>query len=251
MTEKQMWKLFFEIHHGIPREGPGDTASTLRAYSCLKNLPDTPEILDIGCGPGMQTLDISSAGNGRITAIDNHTPFITGLNKKIEQHRLSDRVKALEADMFKLLFDNNSFDLIWAEGSIYNIGFEQGLNSWKRFLKANGHMAVTEVAWLKPDTPTEIENFWQKEYPAIKDVSQNLHLIENSGYRYINHFTLPESAWWDNYYAPLEKKIQEKLEQYKGNAEKTDFFNTQQYESDMYRKYSEYYGYVFYIIQKQ
>lgn len=251
MTDKQVWKLFFEIHTGIPREGPGHSQSTRRAYAGLKNLPNTPDILDIGCGPGLQTLDISFAGNGKITAIDNHAPFISALNKKIKQLGLSQRIKALKADMFKLPFEDNSFDLIWAEGSIYNIGFEQGLTAWKPLLKENGYIAVTEVSWLKQDIPAECANFWQQEYLAIKDVQQNLSIIRNAGYQNINHFTLPESAWWDNYYIPLEVKIKEKLELYNGDAEKTDFLKRQQYEIDMYHRYSEYYGYVFYIMQKQ
>ncbi len=52
-------ELFFEIHSGLPREGPGDDASTRKAFSMVPSLPASPLILDIGCGPGMQTLELS------------------------------------------------------------------------------------------------------------------------------------------------------------------------------------------------
>ena len=48
-------RFFFEIHQGLPREGPGDFDSTRRALALLGGLPERPRILDIGCGPGMQT----------------------------------------------------------------------------------------------------------------------------------------------------------------------------------------------------
>lgn len=250
MTDAQMWELFFEIHKGIPREGPGDSESTFKAYSFLGDLPNSPKILDIGCGPGMQTLDLAHAGNGIITAIDNHIPFILDLQTKIEQKELSQRVKAIEADMFNLPFEENSFDVIWAEGSIYSIGFERGLKEWKSKLASHGYLAVTEVSWLKPDTPKELLDFWEQEYPDIKTIEQNLDIIQDTGYDIITHFTLPDSTWLENYYIPLEKNIVQKLDQYKNEADKYNFFLSQQYEIDIFRKYSNFYGYVFYIMQK-
>ena len=250
MTEQQMWDLFFEIHKDIPREGPGDTESTRQAYAALKNLPDNPRILDIGCGPGMQTLDLAHAGNGIITAIDKHLPFISDLQTKIEQQGLSQRVKAMEADMNDLPFEDSSFDVIWAEGSIYSIGFERGLREWKSKLARKGYIAATEVSWLKTGAPQDLRDFWNQEYPDIKTIEQNLDIIQEAGYELVSHFTLPDSAWLDNYYTPLEKKIQQKLEQYRAEAEKIEFFKSQQYEIDIFRKYSDYYGYVFFVMQK-
>jgi hypothetical protein len=48
-----MVNVFFEVHSGLLREGPGDNESTKKAYFMLQDLPENPLILDIGCGPGM------------------------------------------------------------------------------------------------------------------------------------------------------------------------------------------------------
>ncbi|WP_425449326.1 class I SAM-dependent methyltransferase [Dethiothermospora halolimnae] len=61
--------LFFEIHNDIPREGPGDNDSTRQAISMLKDIPNNPTVLDIGCGPEMQTIEIAKNLNGKITGI--------------------------------------------------------------------------------------------------------------------------------------------------------------------------------------
>jgi ubiquinone/menaquinone biosynthesis C-methylase UbiE len=50
--------IFFEIHKDLPREGPGDNESTRKAFSMLVDLPAEPDILDIACGPGMQTIEL-------------------------------------------------------------------------------------------------------------------------------------------------------------------------------------------------
>ncbi|NVM05200.1 MAG: SAM-dependent methyltransferase, partial [Candidatus Helarchaeota archaeon] len=51
--------LIFELHTDLPREGPGSNEFTRKAFLMLKNLPQEPKILDIGCGSGMQTIEIA------------------------------------------------------------------------------------------------------------------------------------------------------------------------------------------------
>ena len=50
-------EVFWEIHSGLPREGPGDIKSTRMVRLMLKDLPRNPRILDVGCGPSMQTIE--------------------------------------------------------------------------------------------------------------------------------------------------------------------------------------------------
>jgi len=70
--------FLFTLHDGLPREGPGSTACTKKLFSFLPGLPEYPAILDIGCGSGMQTIDIARlCQKARITAVDVYPPFIT------------------------------------------------------------------------------------------------------------------------------------------------------------------------------
>ena len=75
-----MREIFFEVHSNLPRAGPGSNESTNRAFKSLKNLPAKPRILDIGCGPGMQTIELAKLSGGQIEALDNHQPFLDQLN---------------------------------------------------------------------------------------------------------------------------------------------------------------------------
>ncbi|MFC2085290.1 class I SAM-dependent methyltransferase, partial [Bacteroidota bacterium] len=233
-----------------PREGPGDFESTKKAFSLMNNHPEKPKILDIGSGPGKQTLDLAKLCNGFIYAVDLHLPYLEELNKIIRDTGLSSRVFTDQSDMNSLIYKNEYFDIIWAEGSIYIIGFENGLKSWRKYLKKNGYMAVTEVSWLKKDPPKELINFWNREYPNIKYSEENLSIIKNVGYEVIDSFVLPENAWWDDYYNNIEQKLSQLRVKYKDDKEVIEVLENEQSEIDMYRKYSSYYGYVFYIMKK-
>ena len=242
-------ELFFELHCGLPREGPGDAASTRKAFSMLTDLPDRPMILDIGCGPGMQTLDLVHLTNGRIIAVDNHQPFLDSLSAKVREQRLCDRIEVLHRDMFDLGFEEHTFDVIWAEGAISIIGFEKALRVWRELLRGRGHIAVTELTWIQPRAPAEIREFLDEAYPAIQDIDANLETIRKMGYGPEGHFVLPESAWWNDYYEPLEKRLAVLKNRYKDDREALEFLETEQREIDLYRRHSQYYGYVFYAAQ--
>ena len=241
--------IFFEIHQGLPREGPGRDKYTRRAFQMLPKT-DNPRILDIGCGPGGPTLELARLSNGQVIGLDTHQPYLDRLQRKIDEEGLSDRVKAVNCSMFDMKFPAGSFDIIWGEGSIYIIGFERGLKEWRQLLKPNGFMVVHEVCWLRPDPPQEIYEYWKELYPAIKTIPDYLDLIPSCGYKLIGHFTLPEDAWWIEYYGPLEERIQVLRGKYADNHQALLELDSEQKEIDMYKKYYEWYGSVFFVMQK-
>jgi SAM-dependent methyltransferase len=241
--------IFFDIHKDLPREGPGDCESTRKALSIIKDLPSKPVILDIGCGPGMQTLDLARYTNGKVIAVDTHQPFLEMLEKRAQAAALSERITAINESMFALPFSEHSFDLIWSEGAIYIIGFEQGLCAWRPLLKPGGYVAVTEITWLKPDPPEEVLSFWMADYPGMSDIAVNQERIRSAGYCEIDHFTLPPSSWWTDYYTPIEMRLPKLREKYIGNSEANTLLDATQKEIDIYRKYSDWYGYVFYVMR--
>ena len=240
-------KLFFEIHSGLPREGPGNEESTAKAFSMLTELPANPRILDIGCGPGKQTIDLSRLTEGEIVAVDNHRPFLDVLKGKIADYGLGERIRAEHGDMFDLGYEAGSFDLIWAEGSIYIIGFARGLESWKRLLTKRGYLAATELTWLKPNPPSELTEYWNEQYPPMTTTEKNLKVIRDCGYEVVGHFALPESAWWNDYYNPQEKRLSLLREKYRNDDEALAYLAFEQEEIDIYRRFSDFYGYVFYV----
>ncbi len=245
-----MEELFYEIFSDLPRQGPGSKDSTIKAANLIKQLPNDPEILDVGCGTGTQTIDLFNHIGGKITAVDNHQPFLDMLSEKAENLGLKENIKCLNADMRKPGFIDKQFDLIWAEGSIFIIGFEKGVASFKQYLKPNGYVAITEACWLKPDPPDELKEFWKAEYPAITTIQNNLAIIDSLDYNLVDHFALPHTVWLDDFYNPLEQRLIMLRNKYLENSHAVELIDHIQHEIDIYHKYYKYYGYVFYIIQK-
>jgi SAM-dependent methyltransferase len=152
--------------------------------------------------------------------------------------------------MDALPFEEGTFDLIWAEGTIYIMGFAEGLRDWRRFLKPEGAVAVTELSWLVDSPPEEVRSFFQVAYPAMRSVAESTDIITKAGYSVIAVFLLPESAWWDGYYAPMERRISELRDRYASEPAILEALREEQKEIDLYRRHSNTYGYVFFIMRK-
>jgi SAM-dependent methyltransferase len=242
-------EIFFEIHADLPREGPGRNEYTARAFKMLPRL-ESPRILDIGCGPGGPTMELARLSGGHVTGMDTHQPYLDRLSQKIKEAGLTNHVEAMNCSMFELPFSDESFDIIWAEGSIYLIGFERGLREWRRFIKPNGFLVVHEMTWLRPEPPQEISDYWKELYAGIRTVAENVELIPGCGYSLLGHFTLPEDAWWTEYYGPLEDRLRELRDKYVANAAALAELNEEQREIDMYKKYQQWYGSVFFVMQR-
>jgi ubiquinone/menaquinone biosynthesis C-methylase UbiE len=242
--------LYFKIFEALPRQGPGDEESTKKAFRKLSDLPQCPEILDVGCGNGSQTLMLAKLSQGNITALDNHAPFIDILKHKARQARLETKIQCIVGDMAAMSFSGKSFDVIWSEGAAYNMGFENALKSWNTLLKHRGYLVVSELVWFKKEVPQEIRDYFVREYPDMNYYEDVHPMIKLARYEMIDYFPLPSKSWWTDYYTPVEKKLAEMRWEYYSNEDAQSIFNAFQLEINMHRKYSEYYGYGFYIMRK-
>ena len=162
--------LICDFFSNMERQGPGSPEVTLKALSFIDNLTDKSLIADIGCGTGGQTMILAGNVPGQITGLDFLPGFINIFNRHASQLDLQGRVKGIVRSMNDLPFEQESLDLIWSEGAIYNIGFERGLNEWRKYLKTGGYIAVTESSWFTDERPAEINDFWMESYAEIDTI---------------------------------------------------------------------------------
>ncbi len=234
----------------LERQGPGSPEVTTKALSFIDNLNEKSRIADIGCGTGGQTMVLAQQAPGRITGIDLFPAFIDRFNANSARLGFSSRVKGVVGSMDKLPFEPEELDLIWSEGAIYNIGFQRGLNEWRRFLKKGGYISVTEVSWLTEKRPSEIEEFWMDAYNETDTIPNKMAQIQSSGYIPVASFILPESCWTEQFYAPQAAAQEAFLQEHPGNTTAEELVMNERREAQLYNKYKEYYGYVFYIGKK-
>ncbi len=239
--------MIYEYFSNTERQGPGSPEETLKALSFIDGLTEKSKIADIGCGTGGQTMVLGQNTPCEIIGVDVWHDFINQFNQNAQNKNLQDRVKGIVWNMENLPFQEEEFDLIWSEGAIYHIGFERGLNEWRKFLKQGGYIAVTENTWFSEERPAEIQEFWQKAYPEIDTISNKVAQMQKAGYLPIATFVVPETCWADFYYVQHPKMNESFLKKYNGNKVAEELLVSQRYEVELFNKYKAYYGYVFYI----
>ncbi len=182
---------------------------------------EEPSILDIGCGSGVQTIELANLCNGHITAIDIDVMALEALRRKVEDQGSSNRIEVIELSMWDLNKLGKNFDIIWAEGSVFVIGFETGIRNWKVLLADKGCLVVH-------DEDTKI--------------SAKLRLIEKHKYKKIGQIEISHDEWWKRYYAPLENLLEQ---------EKLDGVDEESLRTEMDRFKKTKMGSIFFILQNK
>jgi len=201
---------------------------TRRAFRMLPEL-DKPRILDIGCGSGVPTMELARLGQGEVIGIDINEPALVKLNRKIKEAGFSNRVQTVNCSILDVVFPDESFDIIWSEGSIFVIGFERGIREWKCFLKPNGFMVI---------------------HDEKGNVEEKLKQISKCGYKLLGYFILSEDTWRTEYFAPLEKLVARSQTTYTDDPQKLEELNQARKELEMFKNTPERNNSVYFVIQE-
>nr|WP_307776395.1 class I SAM-dependent methyltransferase [uncultured Cetobacterium sp.] len=242
----------FKLHRDMPRQGPGDNESTIRAFDMMDLSEGSIKALDLGCGPGMQTVELAKHIDGKIIALDFCEKFLEELKETAKINSVDDEIEPFNGSMFELEkhFEKESFDFIWSEGAIYILGFENGINYVKQFIKPEGYLVVSEITWLTENPSKEAKDFWGENYPQMGTVASNCEIAKKAGYEVIGTFILPENSWWKNYYDPLKKRCNMFKEFEPENKELMELIHMTEIEMELFKKYNKDYNYAFYILRK-
>ncbi|MFI6422981.1 GNAT family N-acetyltransferase [Streptomyces sp. NPDC050842] len=201
MSDNALYDSFFALHHGLPRQGPGSDTTTRRLLALAGRLPERPRVLDLGCGPGRSALLLAAEAGAEVTAVDTHEPFLAELRESAAARGLDGSIRTVDADMGALPFPDGSFDLVWAESSVFVLGFDRALAEWRRLLAAGGTLVLTECVWTTEEPGPAARAFWEEHY-TLRTVAGNAAAAVEAGYHVVGTVPQPESDW-DEYYVPL------------------------------------------------
>lgn len=246
MTEIQDYMTHMvAVFENTARQGPGSPAATLRGFRALPAGARIDTILDIGCGKGHASLTLAEACDARITAVDNHPPFLAWLSEEARRRGQADRITPVNASMLELHFPDGHFDLLWSEGSAYVMGFENALAQWRRLIRKDGFLFVSDAVWFTDDPSPECAEFWNAEYPGITDPETRNQQAEANGYTVLNSFRLPK-ADWKAFYADVGRALKTALKRFGETPALLDLRR----EIDIHKRFGGEYGYLCLLLQK-
>lgn len=152
--------------------------------------------------------------------------------------------------MFDLPFEPESFDLLWAEGSIFVVGLEQGLRMFRNLARPDACFAFSEMCWFREDPPEEIRSFFERTYPDMRREDDVRRLAVDCGWSLVDDFRLPASDWQDGYYEPMLERIRILRERDVAIPAALELYANLELEARMFGKHSDSYGYSFFVLRR-
>ena len=232
---------------GMEKLGPGGNAHTLHV---LRLLPKRrfQVIVDAGCGAGRQTMVLAKELGSLVHAVDSYEPFLDALARSAKEARIEHLVKTHCMDMKDIPDVFQQIDLLWSEGSAYNIGFSNALTTWASAINSDGFAVVSELSWLREQVPNAVSEFFLSGYPEMQSIQHNLAIAENAGYKVLATRTLPKEAWVEGYYDILSPRAKALVDH--PDPSVRDLAIETVKEIEIFERSEESYGYVFYVLQR-
>lgn len=241
-------EALIELHRGLERQGPGDTEFSRRLLASLPPLPAHSRIADLGCGSGGGALILAAHYQSVVRAVDLAAPFVEELRTRADQAGLGHLIDSIVGDMGALDWPPGSIDLLWSEGAAYSFGFEEALRCWRPLLAGHGIAVISELSWFSDRPAPNALEYWLRAYPAISTEAENNERAHRAGYRVLANHRLSSAAWWDNYYGPLRRRTEQVAAAHElGPAMRAAIQETIE-EMALFERYSDDYGYTFYVL---
>ncbi len=237
MTAKE---AFFQLHEGLPCEGPG-SRQDLEWAVIRAHIQADARILDAGCGPGAD-IDglLTHASEGHITAVDRHLPFIEAVEARWGRDK---RVTAIAGDMRDA---KGPFDFIWCAGALYLLGLEKGMPLLGSKLAQGGTIAFSDLVYIGPNPDPELRAYLKAEVSEMRTHSELQAAIKALGFRSLGQRVMPKSSW-ETYYVPLEQRIA--MLRASADAALCDVLDAAETEIAMWRRHSDQFGYVLSVVR--
>lgn len=182
------------IDAGLPREARGSEATTRPLLQPAGPLPPRSRVVDIGCGTGPATLALARLTGGDVTGVDVHEPYLARLRTDADTARIGERVRTLGAPMADLPLPDASFDLLWAEGSAYVLGFDAALRAGRGAgCSRRAACSCSPRPSDYPDPAPGARAFWDAGYPGMRSTGGNVAAAQDLGYGYTGYVLVPRT----------------------------------------------------------
>ncbi len=131
-------------HESVLRSHTWRTAANSCGY-LLPSLRSGLDLLDVGCGPGTITCDLTTLVTpGRVVGVDRSAEVVDQARATAAERRLTG-VAFDTGDAYALTFDDASFDVVHAHQVLQHLGDPvAALVEWRRLLRPGGLLAARD-----------------------------------------------------------------------------------------------------------
>ena len=250
LDDPRIFSLFLEIYGTLPRAGPGSTEDTLRALALVPGDSRPRTVLDLGCGPGAQTVVLAEAlPEASIIAMDLTPQMVSEAGRRCAEAGFGERVRVRRGDML-------GPDRAAREPGSHLV---RGRHLLRRRRAGAQNLATSPLAerrrrFHRADLDPPLASRGSRgvvadEYPAITDESGVRAAVSAAGFDTIGCFPLPAAAWWNEYYGPMEQRVAEFRAQHEDDPLATEIADEAEKEIETFRRYPEYYTYGFFVVR--
>ncbi len=205
-------------HESVLRSHRWRTAANSAGF-LLPHLRAGLTLLDVGCGPGTITADLSRlVGDGEVMGIDRSSDVVAAAAADFPRSRFPN-LRFTTGDVYQLDFADESFDVVYAHQVLQHLADPvAALGEMRRVLRVDGILAVRDAdygafVWFPADP---VLDRWLAAYhrvternSACADAGRQVHawvrragftdmVVSSSNWTYA---TDAERAWWGGLWA--------------------------------------------------
>jgi SAM-dependent methyltransferase len=245
-------KVVKDLFYQLDRHVPGSIEYSLKAAEIanINELPKGSKVLEAGCAVGTATFMLAGDFSFDVTAVDIDSKSLKILEQKLKEKNLDDKVTLVNKSMLELFYEDATFDLIWTEGALLNVGFYKGILRLGKLLKPGRKIVASELSWIKDNPPDDVFWYWKENYPSMTGIEENIKTMEKAGFTNIKYFVMGKDGFWDKYYKPMLNHINYFKQKTANDVLIQAQLDELEMEVDYFVKYGDYYSYVFYIGEK-
>ncbi len=166
-------------------------------------------VLDIGCGYGEGTCNITAEFRCKAVAVDISKENVEFAQNLAIERKVSHLIHYRNEDVLNADFTEEPFDLILAEGGVLSfIGRGQGFKLMHSWLVPRGWIEFSDLILLSDKVPSEVLTIFDHDSYAYESEGSYRKLIEDAGFS-IQFMCLVPPSGWDNYYAHMARRLED------------------------------------------
>ena len=145
---------------------------------------------------GDRTVWIARSRLCKVVAVDEESRYADVAIKAAEEGGAGHLISTVTAKYDDLPFEDESFDLILAEGAAHGLGFAKALAAWRRLVPKEGFIAVTYPGVVNKESPPEVrEPIEARMAEPMKTLKEYHALIKEAGFELVHQTPLPNNLW--------------------------------------------------------